>query len=61
MDEALLIVVYNLAEFVNKSAFVLACWRATFVAPIEFILWFLTFFVLKVDAKLWVSLKPWFV
>ena len=26
VDEALLIVVYNLAEFVNKSAFVLACW-----------------------------------
>ena len=28
VDEALLIVVYNLAEFVNKSAFVLACWSA---------------------------------
>jgi len=28
VDEALLNVVYNLADFVNKIAFVLACWSA---------------------------------
>ena len=28
VDDTLLIVVYNVADFVNKMAFVLACWSA---------------------------------